>query len=964
MLELINVNKTYKSKSGDTAALKNVNLTFEDSGLVFIIGKSGSGKTTLLNIIGGLDSADSGEIIINDKKFSEFKDSDYDSYRNTFVGFIFQEYNLLPEYTAEKNVMIANELQGVKSDSDELAKLFESVDIGGLQKRKISELSGGQKQRVAIARALIKNPSIIMADEPTGALDSVMGVQIINLLKELSKEKLVIVVSHDIEFAETYADRIIKISDGEIVEDSTITDEELTENVYATEGGLTVRTGVKLSNSESNTLVTAVQNGTPVTLTDKITLRRKTKTAINKIKSGVVNTISLIKSKMKYKSLAELGVKSLGVKPLRLVFTVLLSAVAFAVFGLFDTIAAYNKTNMVANVLKTGDYSAVSVSSVYYDGESSTEIGISEDFKSKISSDTGYDFRGVYGINRESTSVVNADVSIAALPNESRQDGSRYYFKSVNGFVEFKQSEINKSTGVIDKNGYNYKLIAGVYPGKNNVSNIAISSYLADCLIHYGYTANGKLVQSYEELLNNTIKFTGNTQTYTIVGIIDCGEIPSKYSELKTQYVSNLNYILSQDLKTYLYAGMYLNIFVGEGFVDTYRKSGNIQTGYVSSGYDYNLYYDGMRTNTLKGNDVFYNSDDFNFSSVLYFDEARQNSANNKVNLANDEILIHCSLLKNFLDKEIGQIDSTAVDDTGASVYTSVISNIGTVTMTKEAYESKDYEDKPEIGVLKRTAMNYIVNAIYGDNLTYKVLEVTQKSTNTGIKKVKKYKVVGVYWGVDNNSQLQSKAGNIVMNSNALEDINVSSKQGYYARIIAPMLKSGSASKSLAKLITAKEGVGLNWFNNSILETIDEYEGTIKQFANLFLYVAIALAIFSVFMLFNYISTSITSKRRSIGVLRALGSNGVDIFKMFFTESAIIAVINSIFALIFSAVGCVFVNLYIREIMHISINFALFGIRQVIIITLACITTAILASLIPILNIAKEKPVNLIARSN
>ena len=194
MLELKNVTKVYKTKSGQVKALDGVSLTFPETGLVFISGKSGCGKTTLLNVIGGLDGIDSGEIALLGKSFFSFSQGDYDDYRNTFIGFIFQEYNLLSEFTVEKNIEIALELQGRVANKEELDALLKEVEIDKLRNRKPSELSGGQRQRVAIARALVKKPRIIMADEPTGALDSNTGEQVFDLLKKLSKDKLVIVV--------------------------------------------------------------------------------------------------------------------------------------------------------------------------------------------------------------------------------------------------------------------------------------------------------------------------------------------------------------------------------------------------------------------------------------------------------------------------------------------------------------------------------------------------------------------------------------------------------------------------------------------------------------------------------------------------------------------------------------------------------------------------------------------------
>ena len=219
MIEVKNLKKTYNVKGNITKALDDVSIQFPERGMVFLLGKSGSGKSTLLNVIGGLDKVDSGEIIIKGKSSSSFSGSDFDSYRNTFVGFIFQEYNILNEFSVEDNIALALELQGKKKDKEKVLELLKQVDLEGFAKRKPNTLSGGQKQRIAIARALIKNPEIIMADEPTGALDSNTGKQVFDTLKKLSKEKLIIVVSHDRDFAEIYGDRIIELADGKIISD-------------------------------------------------------------------------------------------------------------------------------------------------------------------------------------------------------------------------------------------------------------------------------------------------------------------------------------------------------------------------------------------------------------------------------------------------------------------------------------------------------------------------------------------------------------------------------------------------------------------------------------------------------------------------------------------------------------------------------------------------------------------------
>ena len=220
MFSGIDLHKTYRSKGEAVEALRGVTVHFGETGMVFILGKSGSGKSTLLHILGGLDRADSGRLEVDGMSTEGFSERDFDDFRNRSGGFAFQEYNLLPAFTVRDNLAIALELQGKNASDDLIGAALRLVELEGMEKRRPTELSGGQRQRVAIARAIIKDPKIVLADEPTGALDNATGKSILQLLKKLSKQKLVVVVSHDREFADEYADRIIEIADGRIVSDS------------------------------------------------------------------------------------------------------------------------------------------------------------------------------------------------------------------------------------------------------------------------------------------------------------------------------------------------------------------------------------------------------------------------------------------------------------------------------------------------------------------------------------------------------------------------------------------------------------------------------------------------------------------------------------------------------------------------------------------------------------------------
>ena len=218
MLTLKGITKDYITGDSKVEALKGVDLQFRSNEFVSILGQSGCGKTTLLNIIGGLDKYTSGDLFINGKSTKNYKDRDWDNYRNHSVGFVFQSYNLIPHQTVLKNVELALTLSGVsKAERKKRAtEALEKVGLGNQLKKKPSEMSGGQMQRVAIARAIVNNPDIILADEPTGALDTETSVQVMEILKEIADDRLVIMVTHNPELAEQYSTRIIRMLDGVI----------------------------------------------------------------------------------------------------------------------------------------------------------------------------------------------------------------------------------------------------------------------------------------------------------------------------------------------------------------------------------------------------------------------------------------------------------------------------------------------------------------------------------------------------------------------------------------------------------------------------------------------------------------------------------------------------------------------------------------------------------------------------
>ncbi len=477
MIELREVCKTYKSKKGSsTKALNGVSLTLGEKGMTFILGKSGSGKSTLLNILGGLDKYDSGDMLIFGKSSKEFTQADWDSYRNTYVGFVFQEFNILEDYDVYQNIVLALQLQQKKEDEKEIDELLEKLELTDLKKRKVNELSGGQKQRVAIARALIKNPKIILADEPTGNLDSKTGRQVMELLQEISKEKLVVIVSHDEEYAEKYGDRIITIQDGKVVSDTNSKKEQKDEK----------------------------------------------------------NTYETIKSHLPFKESFKLGIGSLRYKKLKLVFTILLTVVTLGFLSCTDTLTDFQLNKAHAKLLAESDEPFILAEKYDFHKIDGMTDYIYRDFpvlatitdEVKKEAEKRIDKKGYevykYMVDYEALSPIQ--LLKAKMEEESPSDDA-FYTPARYGF----EAEIVLTDNLKD---IVKEKIIGRAPEKEN--EIVISSYVAKLLMSSGVYVYEKvntdefqdehlfLPKTYEEIIDtNYTYYFGKDNKVKIVGIID-----------------------------------------------------------------------------------------------------------------------------------------------------------------------------------------------------------------------------------------------------------------------------------------------------------------------------------------------------------------------------------------------------------------------------------------------------------
>lgn len=976
MIELKNVRKIYKTKIGETAALDGVSLTFPDKGLVFITGKSGSGKTTMLNVIGGLDGFDEGEIIIGGRSFKDLTAKDYDNYRNTFIGVVFQEYNLLPEYTVEKNIKIATELQGIEATDEQVDSLLSQVEILPYKKRLPSQLSGGQMQRVAIARALIKNPHIILADEPTGALDSVTGVQVIETFKKLSETKLVIIISHDLELAEKYADRIISLKDGKIIGDVLVEDSVVEGGVY--DGDVFyVKAGAKLTNEEGKQLIQAVADSKPIEMTENLKVREKRDTGKVEAPKGDRNARELISSKMKFKSSAWLGLKSLTVKPVRLIITILLATIAFGLFGVIDSVASYDRNKIIYYNLQDSGFTAIMSSGKYVnDVGDSFSTKLNQETIKKINKNTGYSFKGVHYLDDfdDPISNIQGKHAISQISAYNTKVKQTYYMKNLYGQIEFDSSKIvevenadGTKTQYIREGGFDYKVLYGTYPNNKKadgtvdskkVNEVGISSYIADCIMQYcGQNNFGKTpIVKMEDLIGKTLTLD-TTRRYTITCIIDCGEIPERYSPLKT---TDEKHQLESELKSFLHSGAYLYLFTDTGHFEYHKQAKNgvqvyrmpASTTTLTIANQSGAPYSNNKNQWLAVNDL--PSDKY-----LTFAESQTTLDNGTVVKGNVEVkqgeaLININKLTTFFAPEYATFDDPTIQDSLTPYINIISSKESTFEAKREALTAyikilQDYKPDPNMP-----------STLLGTTITGKNAKVQQFFERSKFENTVELKIVGVYFDVNDNNPAEWF---LAAHKADFEDLKIYTEQGDYSRMISPVVNASTSRRALSNMMCREDGLVLDWFNNSIINMLEASKEPIEVFFEIFFYLDLVIAVFAVFMLTNYISTSIIQKRQTIGILRALGSGGKDIFIIFIIESLVIAVVNGILAAFFGLGGCAFVNFYIKEFMAINVSFAIFEMRQAMVIFFSSLITAILASLIPIIRICQRKPVELIRKS-
>ena len=839
MLELSHISKTYKTSKGiQTQALKDINLKFPKKGMVFILGKSGSGKSTLLNVIGGLDQADEGEVIIHGKSSKDFTQADYDAYRNTYIGFIFQEFYLMDEYTIEKNIALSLQLQQKEASAEEIEAILSKVGLSGFGSRYPNELSGGQKQRVAIARSLIKQPEILMADEPTGALDSSTGKEIFTTLKELSKEKLVIVVSHDEDAARQYADRIITFSDGSIIDDT------------------------------------------------------------NPQVDDEVGTFVQIRSHLPFKDSFHLGITCLKHKKIRMVFTILLTSFALLTLALSDSIGNFNGADAQYKAMSDHNESLIGIKRQLVDADGNTMIGyegmvmnqIKTDAAAKIVEESGRKMAKVYDSQNYRLTLPGMGIASADL-NLFESTSETFFLTEMNGFEDL-----------------NYTDVVGTFP--KDYTEMAISSYVADIIINHGIKdENGKLQHpaSYEELIGK-IKIPVVDTWVTISGIVK--KDLSAYDHLKNMTINQLN---EENYKDYRVFSQIVNhncdkLFVKDGFVASLKlPKSNMMVTNMSS-----VVFENNNRQTMTGQLAYINEE------VQYFDGETMVTTKE---LAKNEVIWGLDTLSNYFN-----------DAGGAGIYSESFSQ------KSESERESMIKDLAQQVIGKKMQMNY--REFYNAKDTVFDEEVVVK----GVILPESYDDEHVY---------------MLMNTYAAKElVEPNVKDAFF---LGELLTSagGNDAKQILKTYTIEDEYSAVTIATSDVKNIKAFAEFATQ---VFFWASIAFFCFAAILMMNFIVVSISYRKKEIGILRSIGARSMDVVKIFVWEALILAMISYLVTIVTLYGLSAFVNHFAMDTIGIIISPVIITLRQPLLLIIIVFAIAFIASFIPILKIARQRPIDAIKK--
>ena len=897
MIELKNVYKEYKSSKGViTKALNNINIKLPSSGLVFVLGKSGSGKSTLLNLIGCMDKVTSGNILINDNDISKLSESKLNDYRNSCYGFIFQEHNLIEKFSVYDNLKLPCALKKLKYKKDDYDKILNSVSLDNLGYRRVNELSGGQKTRVSIARALIKNPNVILADEPTGNLDSTNSTQIFEILKSISKDRLVIVVTHDTEYAYKYGDRVIEIEDGNITKDNIVNQ-------------------INEENKE----------------------------------------IKIVKSRLSIVDAIKFSSLNLRKKTIRLIVISIIISVTFTLFGYsylmsdIDIIKTHSKTMIDNNETKmtlVKKIPGVNLSNIH------PVLNINDEeikyIKENITNNFEQTFRLV--LNNEFLGIEkNMDFENPNSEILSNAYYSHSYTEST--FIE-KSCEGLNSLKLIGKtpSGNNdiviYKILAD-YLMVNGVSIVDVDSKGNEVIKTWYPSDYNDLVNSNKKILLGNGGYNNSKKYYIYVtGIID--DDLSKFDVLKeidrTKAEHEYKILLKEFENKYM---PLLNIRIVS---DKFYKDTEIEKNKVLDSSLYDITYTYQNNKYYSG----YSTGLRTIDEITIYDGKKLSKINS---LKEDEIVLDIGLIAkmNGGDKFYSEQLKIYTDKIDKEYEEKVkLREKEVENELKKQEEDPEYIIKEILEVVKPNdteIMNdfhkkYIEDfGIVGKNIEIAINRLYGESDN----KTYTFKVIGYAYKTNGSDSDKS-----FVNEKILDSYMRSNKETY--SVIFEENDQAKIEQLLSKY-SNDDNFSISTLYSS---TINSLKTSVNKLSSLFKKISYGLIIFSIVLLTLYILMSISNSKKEIGILRSLGTKISGIYKIFYLEGLIIGIVSIVISSILIYFGTGYINNYISGNLFYSVKPVVFNPCVIGYITLVVFIVVSISSVIPLIKISRSKVIDII----
>ena len=1064
MLEVKNLVKKYVSKKGTVVkALDDVSIKFPSTGMVFILGKSGSGKSTLLNVMGGLDIPDSGEIIIKNKSSRNFQQSDFDCYRNTYLGLVFQEYNLLDDFNVEENISLALELQKKELNPFDLAGILDKVGLRGLGKRKVSELSGGQKQRVAIARALVKNPDIIFADEPSGALDSSTGKQIFDTLKLLSEEKLIVIISHDRDFAEFYGDRIIELRDGKVYSDVSKAVGRFADKgiIELGNGVIKIAKGRKLSSQDVQRINDIISRNSEDMYISYNTIFNQTIGSVigddSKAVSFIKTNESLlfsddshfdpIKSKLSWKKCTKMSLSMIKHKPIRLIITVLLCFISFTMFALTSIFATYNAHDSMTNTIKSQENEYIPIAKAYNADSSNnkkdykynpmlmskedTEV-IAKSLKKASENDADPTTINVY------SSTASESSTFISVPIGDTDYNSYYYTGGIYGLITNEEMP------------QRYPVISGSAP--EIVGEIAVTKNFFDTIKDNGKTffdiSTGTIIkrgiENPSDILGLPLFY--DKYTFYICGVYDTKFDKSEFTDLlNEEEVHNNISKYNETIEKFQYKNQYSLHSIGVVTEDTINALMNntakkVETGKLDAFCFHNKYVYRGKTVSFETIEPLASSNNSTLG-IIKNNAPRQDFVGENVNsyissfkflsmlqeggyvaypiprvsldFTDPELIdllgtsasegVEKTLVFNFnFNSILSDIKSFVYQAMSAKYYDGDVSNFSfiasyvnelelgketqvlknrQITINERDYSLRTVHDQAkrlyenvletllvgscsEVGFVKRTdnpLLKTEFSTLYlrfeSSYLDEDNIFGTTVSTN-GYNHGRETYIAGIIRKLDENT--------IYLNPELAEEFYSKATRKTYRYVLYE--NKYNDANIIRNLVNSTysyvEYRTSNYITtNYTFTSFNMVDSFISGLSRIFLIVGGVLGLFAIILFSNFISTSINDKQADIGILRALGSRGRDIFKLFFVESFIVALLCSILSIGITFISTIALNITFSNIAAMNLTIFIPGPIHISLILVLSFLVATLSSFVPVKKIASKKPVDAIKKS-